>query len=106
MERAGRRKAQTGLAELGRDRQRFTSDQHLAAEAGVAPLTYQSGRAKAVTFRWACNDRLRAVLTCLADNSRHASSWASRVIWRAWVDRKPYDPSQHRAAQRLNLAAG
>jgi transposase len=129
--RAGRLCAAQILAELGTDRQRFASDQHLAATAGLTPLTYQSGNHKAVTFRWACNHRLRAALTCLADNSRHASAWAAhvyaqarargcdhphaarilarawlRVIWRAWVDHKPYDPSQHRAAQRLQLAGG
>jgi transposase len=129
--RAGRICAAQILAEIGSDRTRFSSDAHLAAEAGVAPLTYQSGKCRAVTFRWACNHRLRAALTCLADNSRHASAWAehvyrqardrgcdhqhavrilarawSRVIWRAWVDRRSYDPSQHRAAQRLQLAAG
>ena len=129
--RAGRICAAQILAELGSDRQRFSSDQHLAAEAGVAPLTYQSGKCRTVTFRWACNHRLRAALTCLADNSRHASAWAahvyaqarargcdhphavrilarawSRVIWRTWVDRKPYDPAHHRTAARLQLAAG
>jgi transposase len=130
--RAGRICAAQILAELGSVRERFGSNQHLAAEAGVAPVTYQSGKSKAVTFRWACNHRLRAALTCLADNSRHASAWAARhyanarargcdhphairilarawlrVIWRAWTDRKPYDPTQHRGAQLvLNIARG
>jgi transposase len=129
--RAGRICAAQILAELGSVRERFVSDEHLAAEAGVAPVTYESGKSKAVTFRWACNHRLRAALTCLADNSRHASPWAAhvyanakargcdhphairilarawlRVIWRAWTDRKPYDPSQHRAAQTLLQTAG
>lgn len=124
--RAGRVCAAQILAELGSVRERFDSDEHLAAEAGVAPVTYASGKSKAVTFRWACNHRLRAALTCLADNSRHASHWAAhvyaqarargcdhphairilsrawlRVIWRAWIDRKPYDSTQHRAAQML-----
>jgi transposase len=124
--RAGQVCAAQILAELGSVRERFDSDEHLAAEAGVAPVTYASGKSKAVTFRWACNHRLRAAVTCLADNSRHASHWAAhvyaqarargcdhphairilsrawlRVLWRAWIDRKPYDASQHRAAQRL-----
>lgn len=124
--RAGRICAAQILAELGSVRERFLSDDHLAGEAGVAPVTYESGKSKAVTFRWACNQRLRAALTCMADNSRHASTWAAhvyakarargcnhphavrilarawlRVIWRAWVDRKTYDPSHHRAAQLL-----
>jgi Transposase IS116/IS110/IS902 family len=36
------------LAELGSVRERFDSDEHLAAEAGVAPVTYASGKTKAV----------------------------------------------------------
>jgi transposase len=129
--RAGRICAAQLLAELGSVRERFLSDEHLAAEAGVAPVTYESGKSKAVVFRWACNHRLRAALTCLADNSRHANAWAAhvyakakargcdhphairilarawlRVIWRAWTDRKTYDPAQHRAAQLLLKTAG
>ena len=124
--RAGRICAAQILSELGSVRERFATDAQLAAEAGVAPVTYESGKSKSVTFRWACNHRLRAALTCMADNSRHASAWAAnvyakakargcdhphavrilarawlRVIWRSWTDRNPYDPSQHRAAQLL-----
>lgn len=122
--RAGRICAAQILAELGSVRERFNSDAQLAAEAGVAPVTYQSGKSKSVTFRWACNHRLRAALTCLADNSRHASAWAKRlytaartrgcdhphairilarawvrILWRAWTDRKPYDPAHHKGAR-------
>jgi transposase len=124
--RAGRICAAQILAELGSVRERFDSDAHLAAEAGVAPVTYASGKTKAVTFRWACNHRLRAALTCMADNSRHASAWAAsvytkarsrgcthphairilarawlRVLWRAWQNHTPYDPTRHRAAVAL-----
>ncbi|MFN9211830.1 MAG: IS110 family transposase, partial [Betaproteobacteria bacterium] len=77
--RAGRLCAAPILAELGSVRERFGSDAQLAAEAGVAPVTYASGKHQAVIFRWACNHRLRAALTCLADNSRHASTWAAGV---------------------------
>lgn len=129
--RAGRICAAQILAELGSVRERFDSDEHLAAEAGVAPVTYASGKSKAVTFRWACNHRLRAALTCMADNSRHANAWAAsvyakarargcdhphavrilsrawlRVIWRAWTERKPYDPARHGGAQLLLQTAG
>lgn len=124
--RAGRICAAQILAELGSVRERFDSAERFTAEAGVAPVTYESGKSKAVAFRWACNHRLRAALTCMADNSRHASAWAANlyaqarargcdhphatrilarawagVIWRAWQDRKPYDPIHHRAAQAL-----
>ena len=129
--RAGRICAAQILAELGSVRERFDSDEHLAAEAGVAPVTYQSGKHKAVAFRWACNHRLRAAITCMADNSRHANAWAAavyakarsrgcdhphavrilarawlRVIWRAWIDRLPYDPQRHRGARLLQTAGG
>ena len=95
----------------------------LAADAGLCPVTYQSGKSRGVGFRWACNRRLRAALTCFADNSRHASPWAAavyagarargcrhphairilgrawcRVLWRAWQNRTPYDPAKHAAA--------
>ncbi len=124
--RAGRINAAQILAELGDDRRRFTSYEHLAAEAGVAPVTQASGKHRAVTFRWACNKRLRLALTTFADNSRHASAWAAqvyqrartrgcdhphatrilarawlRVLWRCWQDRLPYDAAHHRSAHSL-----
>lgn len=127
--RAGRINAAQILAELGEDRGRFQSDQHLAAEAGVAPITHQSGKSRGVTARWACNKRLRLAITTFADNSRHSSPWAAgvyqrarqrgadhphatrilarawcRVLWRAWQDRLLYDPSKHRAAAALSAA--
>jgi transposase len=128
--RAGRICAAQILAELGSVRERFDSEERLAAEAGVTPVTYQSGKSKAVAFRWACNHRLRRALTCLADNSRHASDWAAniyakarargcdhthavrvlarawiRVLWRAWINHQPYDPERHRGALRLAASA-
>lgn len=124
--RAGKICAAQITAELGDVRDRFQSQEHLAAEAGVAPVTYQSGKSRAVTWRWACNKRLRAALTCFADNSRHASPWAAklyhdarkrgcrhphavrilarawlRILWRAWQDGTTYDPQKHPAAMAL-----
>jgi len=124
--RAGRICAAQILAELGDVRARFPTADQLAAEAGVAPVTYQSGKSRGVGWRWACNKRLRAALTCMADNSRHQSPWAAdlyrrarargcdhphairilarawaRVLWRAWTDAKPYDPARHKGAQAL-----
>ena len=121
--RSGRVCAAQILAELGDDRPRFGSAEHLAAEAGVAPITRESGKHRAVGFRWACNKRLRTALTCLADNSRKTSPWAAalyqrardrgcdhahacrilarawcRVLWSCWQKRVPYDASKHAAA--------
>ena len=76
-------------------------------------------------FRWACDKRLRNHLAVLADTTRHWHPWAhdvyrrasarghdhphairilgrawTRVLWRCWQDRVPYDPTQHRALTR------
>lgn len=127
--RAGRVNAAQILAELGDDRARFVSEEHLAAEAGVAPVTKASGKSRSVAFRWACNKRLRLAITCFADNSRHASLWAAavyqrarargcdhphatrilarawlRILWRCWRDHALYDPRLHSAAAILPAA--
>ena len=129
--RAGRVCAAQILAEMGDVRERYPSDDRLAAEAGVVPLTYESGKTRCVGFRWACNHRLRRAITCLADNSRHANLWARgiytaarqrgcdhphavrilarawlRVIWRAWFDHKPYDPELHIGAVKASKQGG
>jgi transposase len=128
--RAGRVCAAQILAELGDVRDRFQTEDQLAAEAGVCPVTHASGKRRGVVFRWACNHRLRQAITCFADNSRHASAWAAevyrrarargcdhphavrilarawvRILWRAWIDRQHYDPAKHRAAQPILAAA-
>jgi len=128
--RAGKVNAAQMLAELGDDRARFTSPEHLAAEGGVAPVTAESGKHRAVRWRWACNRRLRRSLTCWANNSRHTSPWAAahyaravargcdhphavrilarawaRVLWRCWQDGSPYDPTRHSAAKPFLNAA-
>lgn len=129
--RAGRVCAAQILAELGSVRERFPTEQQLAAEAGVSPVTYASGKHRSVVFRFACNHRLRRAITCLADNSRHDNAWAAdlyhrarsrgcdhphairilarawvRVLWRAWFNPTPYQPELHRAAAALAPAKG
>nr|WP_287347183.1 transposase [Mesorhizobium sp.] len=124
--RAGRICAAQILAELGDVRERFQTQDQLAAEAGVCPVTHASGKSRGVVFRWACNKNLRLALTCFADDSRHASAWAAavyrkardrgckhphavrilarawlRVLWRAWRNNALYDPQQHRAAVKI-----
>ncbi len=124
--RAGRICAAQILAELGDVRERFPTEDQLAAEAGVCPVTHASGKSRGVVFRWACNKNLRLAITCFADNSRHASAWAAdiyrrarqrgckhphavrilarawvRVLWRAWQNKKVYDPAQHAGAVKI-----
>jgi transposase len=123
---AGRLNAAHILAELGDVRERLASADQLAAEAGVAPVTRQSGKSRTVLFRWACNHNLRRAITTWAGNSRHGSTWAAhiynaarargcrhphavrvlarawiRVLWKIWTTHAPYDPNKHTSAQPL-----
>jgi transposase len=127
--RTGKVNAAQIVAELGDDPTRFATERQLAAEAGVAPVTHASGKSRGVSFRWACNKRLRRAVTTWADNSRHEHPWAQdvysrardrgcdhphatrilarasvRVLWRCWHDQAPYDPARHAAASRLQAA--
>jgi transposase len=113
------------LCEIGDNRARYPHSDTLAADGGQAPVTKQSGKHRAVSFRWACDKRLRNHLAVLADSTRHWHPWArdiyqraidrgadhphairilgrawTRVLWRCWQDGVPYDPTQHRAATR------
>jgi transposase len=124
--RAGRLNAAQILSELGSVRERFPSEAQLASEAGVCPVTYQSGKSRGVRFRWACNQRLRTAITIWANNSRKTSKWADsiysrarergarhphavrilarawiRILWRAWHERVGYEPLKHRGAQQF-----
>lgn len=127
--RSGRVRAATMLAEIGDCRARFPSAASLAALAGAVPSTRSSGKHHVVTFRWACDKKLRDALVDFAQDSVRANPWADRlyrrhraqgkthphaarivtrawvnVIWRCWQDRAAYDPNRHRALQTL-LAA-
>ena len=124
--RSGQVNAAQVLAEWGDCRQAYEHPDSVAALAGCTPVTKESGKHRAVHFRWACNKRFRAAVTTFADNSRHASPWAAkiyndarasgkdhphairvlarawiRVIWRCWLDGVPYDPATHGAAAAL-----
>ena len=114
------------IGEIGDARGKFPTADSLAALAGVAPSTRQSGKVKAVTFRWGCNKQLRDALCDFAGDSRHDNPWAAdlynraiarghdhphavrilarawaHVIWRCWHESLSYDPSQHRALQNV-----
>jgi transposase len=128
--RSGQINAAQMLAEWGDCRQAYEHPDAVAALAGVTPVTKESGKHRAVHFRWACNKRFRVAVTTFADNSRHTSPWAAkiyndaraagndhphatrvlarawiRVIWRCWQDGTPYNPASHGAAAALNKIA-
>jgi transposase len=124
--RAGTVRAARLLAEIGDVRGRFPDAASLACLAGVAPSTRQSGKHKAVTYRWAVNKELRDAVCDFAGDSRRANPWAAKlyndaitrgkdhphatrilarawlgVIWRCWQDETAYDPTQHGALRTL-----
>jgi transposase len=124
--RSGQVNAAQMLAEWGDCRQAYGGPDSVAALAGCTPVTKESGKHRAVHFRWACNKRFRQAMTTFADNSRHASPWAAkiyndaraagkdhphavrilarawiRVIWPCWLNHTPYDPARHGAAAAL-----
>jgi transposase len=127
--RSGTVRAARLLTEIGDCRAKFPDPQALICLAGAAPSTRQSGKHKAITFRWAVRKQLRDAVCDFADGSRHANAQAAQiyndaiargkdhplavrilarawlyVIWECWHNGTAYDPARHRALQRL-LAA-
>ena len=119
------------LAEIGDNRARYPTEASLAADGGQAPITKQSGKHRAVSFRRACDKRLRNHICVLADSTRHRHPWArdvyqrarargadhphairilgrawTRVLWRCWHDHQPYDPNRHGNLNRLLATKG
>lgn len=114
------------VGELGPILDRAIDIEHACAEIGATPVTRESGKGRAVTFRWAANTRARKALTMFAENSRHDSAWAAqlyadarrrgkrhphairilmrswlRVIWACWHTNTIYDPDKHGAERRI-----
>lgn len=119
------------VGEVGPVLARALDLEHACAEVGAAPVTRQSGKGRAVNFRWAANARARQALSIFADNSRHASPWAAelyraarargkrhphavrvvmrawmRVLWACWHSGVPYDPRLHGGERRLAAGRG
>ncbi len=114
------------VAEVGPILERAVDVEHACAEVGATPVTKESGKGRAVNFRWAVNTKARQALSTFADNSRHSSPWAAqlyadarrrgkrhphavrilmrawiRVIWACWHNDTAYDPVNHGAERRL-----
>jgi transposase len=111
------------LAMLGDDRERFPTPATLQALAGTCPVTKQSGKARYVTFRYACNHEFRQIVQQWAKLSIDRSPWAAayyrqtrphcssekeayrklanrwlEILWRLWQDHQPYDEQKHLSA--------
>jgi transposase len=117
--------AATLLAEIGDCRARYPHRDAIAAQAGHAPVAVESGKRKSAKFRWACNKRLRRALDTVAMSTVRWNAWAadryaqarqrghnhrralrsvgrawSRILWRCWQTRTPYDPARHTGLQQ------
>jgi len=128
--RAGIVRAAALLAEIGDCRARFPDSQALAAAAGVAPSTRQSGKHLNITYRRGCNKQLRAALVDWAQDTPRANPWAhdtyyrarargcrhphaarilaqawTRILWRCWHDQVPYNPAVHGRLTNLQREA-
>lgn len=124
--RSGRVRAARLLGEIGDCRARFPTPESLTCLAGAAPSTRQSGKLRAVGFRWSCDKQLRDAVIDFAADTRLANPWAAdlydrararghdhahavrilarawlHIIWHCWQDGVPYNPTNHRALQRF-----
>jgi transposase len=113
------------LAALGADRSRWTCSADLLSHSGIAPVTKKSGNACSVHRRLACSNFIRQTFQEFAAQSIRCSSWARayydqmctrglhhdaavralaykwvRIIYRCWMDRKPYDEQIYLASLR------
>ncbi|MFE3781105.1 transposase [Amycolatopsis sp. NPDC059090] len=117
--------AATLMSEMGEDRTRFPAAGALLAEAGLAPVTRASGRTRQVRFRYAANRRMRHMIDWRAFTATREDDWSrqiydtsraagqgkyralrglgsrwTRVLWRCWTDRTPYDIEIHRKTRQ------
>ena len=124
---AGEKLAPRLLSEVGAVRAVYPDADALSCQAGVSPVTYQSGRVDQARIRWACDVVLRHTVHLWADCSRHQSPWAAayyrrkreqghshasalrclgkrwlKILWRLWQDRQTYDEDHHQQNQRAH----
>jgi transposase len=119
------------VAHIGECRERYPTNEALAAAAGMSPVAVESGKRKVASFRRACDKRLRRAVATLAESTRHHNGWAKdiylrarergcdhahairilgrawvRVIFRMWREGLPYDPARHGGLKRLRSGEG
>jgi transposase len=108
------------LSKLGDDRGRYPTLAVLQSVAGTCPVTNRSGKHARVYFRQACDHEFRYFVQQWARLTLEVSPWAVAyyssvrphcrndsdairrlanrwlgILWRLWMDRKPYDESYH-----------
>ena len=128
--RAGTLLSPALLSKLGDDRARYPNPAVLQAVAGTCPVTNRSGKHSRVYFRSACDHEFRHIVQQWARLTLDASPWAAtyyrtvrphcktdsdairrlanrwlEILWRLWVDRKPYDEALHLRQHTLRTQA-
>ncbi len=113
------------LAAMGEDRERFDDAAQLQRCSGLAPVTERSGDKTWVHWRWKCPKFLRQTFVEWAGQTINKSAWAgayyrqqrargashqaavralafkwTRILYRCWKDRVPYDESKYLEALR------
>jgi transposase len=111
------------LAGLGSVREEYPEAESLMCQAGVSPVSYQSGQVEKCRLRRACDKFLRFTVHLWANASRKKCAWARtyyerkraqghshasalrclgkrwlKILWRLWMDRTPYEEAVHLAS--------
>lgn len=71
------------VAQIGHCRERYPTNEALAAAAGMSPVAVESGKRKVASFRRACDKRLRGAFATLSESTRQHHPWAEDVYRRA-----------------------
>lgn len=108
------------LSELGAVREEYPDADALMCQAGVSPVSYQSGQVNKCRLRRACNKVLRATVHLWANASRLTCAWAQayyqtkraeghshasalrclgkrwlKILWRLWQSGQAYDEKKY-----------
>ena len=108
------------LAELGSVREEYPDADSLMCQAGVSPVSYQSGQVERCRLRRACVKSLRFTVHLWANASRATCAWAQayyeqkraerhnhasalrclgkrwlKILWRLWQSKERYDENKH-----------
>ena len=110
------------LAEVGDVREEYPDADALLCQAGVSPVSYQSGKVNKCRLRRACNKVLRATVHLWANSSRLTCEWAQayyqmkrdegqshasalrclgkrwlKILWRLWQNHEAYNEAKYLA---------
>jgi transposase len=108
------------LSLMGHVREVFPDADSLMCQAGVSPVSYQSGKLRKARLRHVCDHFLRYTVHLWVDQTRRTCPWAQayyqakrdeghghasalrclgkrwlKLLWRMWQDHTPYDEAKH-----------